>query len=74
MTTVIVSTHVNSSHSEVDKSWADTTVLDVEIPSTDYEECQTACQVAKTTFKLRGESPASPAAGGGGVRGLDLDQ
>ena len=72
--TVIVSTHVYSSHSEVDKSWADTTVLDVEIPSTDYEECQTACQVAKTTFKLRGESPASPAAGAGRVRGLDLDQ
>ena len=55
-TTVRVSTHYFFSHSE---SWADTTVLDLVIPSTDYEECQAECQVAKTTFMFRGGSPAA---------------
>ena len=54
-----MSTHYYSSHSEVDKSWADTTVLDLVIPSTDYEECQAECQVVKTTFVFRGGSPAA---------------
>ena len=55
----------------MDKSWANATLLDVVIPSTDYEECQTACQVVKTTILSRG---GSPAAGPGRVRGLDLYQ
>ena len=54
-----MSTRYCSSPSEVDKSWANTTLLDVVIPSTDYEECQTACQVVKTTFVFRGGSPAA---------------
>ena len=59
MITIRVSTPCYSSHSKVDKSWANTTLLDVVIPSTDYEECQAECQVAKTTFMFRGGSPAA---------------
>ena len=55
----------------MDKSWANTTLLDVVIASTDYEECQAVCQVVKTTFVFRG---GSPAAGSDRVRGLDMDQ
>ena len=66
-----MSTHYYSSHSEVDKSWVDNTVLDLVIPSTDYEECQTECQVTKTTFVFRG---GSLVAGSDRVRGLDLDK
>ena len=39
-----------SSHSEVDQSWINTTVLDVLTDVPDYEECQVLCQVRKTTF------------------------
>ena len=39
-----------SSHSEVDQSWNNTTLLNdlTSVPS--YEECQMVCQVRKTTF------------------------
>ena len=49
-TTIRVSTHYYSSHSEVDQSWINSTVLDVLTSVPDYEECQLLCQVRKTTF------------------------
>ena len=39
-----------SSHSEVDQSWINSTVLDVLTSVPNYEECQVVCQVRKTTF------------------------
>ena len=39
-----------SSHSEVDQSWINSTVLDLVQPVPDYEECQVLCQVRKTTL------------------------
>ena len=39
-----------SSHSEVDQSWINSTVLDVLTSVPNYEECQLLCQVRKTTF------------------------
>ena len=39
-----------SSHSEVDQSWINSTVLDLVQPVMDYEECQLLCQVRKTTL------------------------
>ena len=39
-----------SSHSEVDQSWINSTVLDLVKPVPDYEECQVLCQVRKTTL------------------------
>ena len=39
-----------SSHSEVDQSWINSTVLELVHPVPDYEECQLLCQVRKTTF------------------------
>ena len=39
-----------SSHSEVDQSWINTTVLDVLTDVPDYEECQVLCQVRMKTL------------------------
>ena len=39
-----------SSHSEVDQSWSNPTVLNVLTSVPDYKECQLLCQVRKTTF------------------------
>ena len=39
-----------SSHSEVDQSWINSTVLDLVQPVPDYEECQLLCQVRKSTL------------------------
>ena len=39
-----------SSHSEVDQSWINSTVLDLVNNVPDYAECQVLCQVMKTTF------------------------
>ena len=38
------------SHSEVDQTWINSTVLDLVKPVPDYEECQVLCQVKKTTL------------------------
>ena len=38
------------SHSKVDQSWINTTVLDVLTSVPEYEECQVLCQVRRTTF------------------------
>ena len=39
-----------SSHSEVDQSWINSTLLDLVQPVPDYKECQVVCQVRKTTL------------------------